>query len=275
MTYKAAAVQLNSQPDLQHNIEACQKWVEQAAEQGADFISLPENFFFLGDMSTRFAQADEIYAAVYKYLPQWAINHKVFIQGGGFPASAGRGKWFNRSVIFNPTGEEVARYDKIHLFDITLSEEHTYRESKNVAYGSTQVNIVSLENLGNWGQTICYDVRFPELYRQYQQEGVEVLTLPAAFTDTTGEAHWFPLLRARAIENLSYIIAAAQTGTHGKSRNTFGHACIIDPWGRVVDEAGQEEGIAIAEIDLEQQAEIRSKLPALTHRRLKKQGFKK
>jgi len=268
MTYKAAAVQLSSQPDLPYNIESCQKWVAEAAGKGAKFISLPENFFFLGEMRQRFAQADQINSAVYAYLPQWAVKHEVFIQGGGFPASAGNGKWFNRSVIFSPEGNEIARYDKIHLFDITLNEEHTYRESKNVAYGSTEVSIADLGEHGIIAQTICYDVRFPELYHKYQKEGAEILTVPAAFTNTTGEAHWFPLLRARAIENQSYVIAAAQTGTHGKSRKTYGHACIIDPWGRVMDDAGTKEGIAIAEIDFESQSDIRAKLPALSHRRI-------
>jgi len=268
MAYRAAVIQLNSQPDLEHNIECCRKWIEKAAYEGADWIGLPENFFFLGDMKRRLREADTIEAAVYKKLSRWAAMYEVYLLGGGFPAKADNGKYYNRSILFDPLGEPMGHYDKIHLFDVQISKQHTYRESDIIAFGNLDIRLITDVNIGNIGQTICYDLRFPELYLKYGRMGAQVLTVPSAFTDTTGAAHWNSLLRARAIETQCYVLAPAQTGTHGTKRTTYGHACIVDPWGTIRADAGTREGFAIAEINLSWIDQVREKLPSHSHHRL-------
>ena len=293
-SFLSAAIQLNSQPDLSYNLKQCHLYIQKAAEQGADFIALPENFAFLGDDAEKNRQAPRICENVLSVFPEWAKETKSHILLGGFPiphkmtsspgqpfqaGGASGNKVLNRSVLISTTGEIVAQYDKIHLFDISLSAEEHYRESDQVAAGEleTVVARASLDKNGgqkknrssqnvNIGMSICYDIRFPELYRQLTLKQADVLTIPAAFTRPTGEAHWEVLLRARAIENSCYVVAPAQTGLHGKSRKTYGHSMIIDPWGRILADAGTEPGIALARIDRDHLKEVRRKLPSLQHR---------
>jgi deaminated glutathione amidase len=265
---KAAAIQLNSQPDAILSMKIARQWVEKAADEGTGLVCLPENFAFMGDEREKFNRAGEIAKIVEGQLPEWAAEFGVTILGGGYPASAGEGKIFNRSILVLPDGEIAASYDKIHLFDVQVSESETYRESATVQGGRPEAVVYKSENMPAIGFSICYDVRFPELYRTLVRNGAELITVPSAFTKRTGEAHWEILLRARAIENSAFVIAPAQTGRHGDKRQTYGHSMIIDPWGNVLENAGTEPGMITAEIDLQLLQEIRRKLPSIEHRRL-------
>lgn len=263
---KAAAVQLNSQPDSVKSLDEAYTLVKQAAEAGAGLICLPENFAFLGDERQKLELSSEISAMVENRLPRWSRELGVTILGGGYPASAGGGKIYNRSIIVDPNGDVAASYDKIHLFDVDISEDETWRESATVQPGRHKAVVYRSGQLPSIGLSICYDLRFPELYRLMALEGVDIITVPSAFTRPTGEAHWETLLRARAIENSAYVVAPAQTGLHGGKRKTWGHSLIIDPWGKIVADAGSEPRIIYAEVDTDYLNEIRKKLPSLKHR---------
>ena len=267
-SFKVAAIQLNSQPDAEHSLKKAYKWVAMAAGRGASLICLPENFAFLGNEREKLEHSDEISRRVEQQLPVWAREFGVFVLGGGYPVSAGNGKVFNRSSLVNPAGEFLASYDKIHLFDVEISEDETWRESATVQPGSHSATVCHAENLATIGFSICYDLRFPELYRMLVTKGAELITVPSAFTKPTGEAHWEILLRARAIENSCYVIAPAQTGKHGEKRQTYGHSLIIDPWGKVLADAGTETGFITADIELDYLSDVRKKLPSLRHRTL-------
>ena len=265
---KAAAIQLNSQPDVEKSLGDAYRFVAEAADDGATFICLPENFAFLGREKEKMDHAAEIQQAVDEQLPAWAKELKIFLLGGGYPVLTEGGKMYNRSVLIGPDGTTVAQYDKIHLFDAVVSEDESYRESAHVQGGKPEAVVYESEDLPSIGFSICYDVRFPELYRKLMEEGAVLLTVPAAFTRPTGDAHWKTLLRARAIENSAYVIAPAQTGRHGENRFTYGHSMIINPWGEVLADAGEEPGFITAEIDMDVIEEVRRKLPSVHHRRM-------
>jgi len=263
---KVSALQLNSQPDFEQNLEMTYDMVKKAAVEGADFVVLPENFAFMGDEKKRLEQAEQICEKVEKSLVNWTIEFGIYLLGGGYPVPAENGKVFNRAVLVNPKGESIAVYNKIHLFDVDLSRQETYRESDMVQAGKDIV-LADLPEFGmKAGLSICYDVRFPEIYREMAKQGAHILFVPAAFTRPTGKAHWEILLRARAVENSAFVIAPAQTGKHGEKRETYGHAMIIDPWGKIIADAGEEPGMATATLDLNRLKDIRRKLPALEHR---------
>jgi predicted amidohydrolase len=263
---KISAFQLNSQPDLKKNLEMIYPLIKKAVEEGADLVGLPENFAFMGDEQKRLEQADEVSKATEKALKEWAVEFEIYLLGGGYPVPAENGKVSNCARLINPNGETIALYDKIHLFDVDLSEKETYRESDLVKPGR-EIVVADLAEFGmKAGLSICYDVRFPELYRELVKQGANVLFVPAAFTRPTGKAHWKTLLRARAIENSAYVVAPAQTGKHGKRRETFGHALIIDPWGNILADAGEEPGMAMAEVKPDELKDVRRKLPSLEHR---------
>lgn len=265
---KIAAVQLNSQPDAERNLDEAYGWTSKAAESGAGFICLPENFAFLGDEKQKLEQAADISGKVERALPDWAREFGVTILGGGYPVPAGKGKVYNRAVIVDPNGDYTARYDKIHLFDVNISNEETWRESETVEAGKTEAVVYKPDNdkLPATGFSICYDIRFPELYRRLVIQGADLITVPSAFTRPTGEAHWEVLLRARAIENSCYIVAPAQCGLHGTHRKTWGHSMIIDPWGSIIAELENEPGFIVAEFDREVLEDVRKRLPSLRHR---------
>lgn len=267
-SYIAAAVQMNSQPDMDLNFENARKWIRAAANKGAKLIGLPEYFSFLGDLSERQAKAEEISNRSSQFLRETASEFDVTLLGGTIPVPAGNNKTFNRSLLIDASGKVLASYDKIHLFDVNLSDEEQYRESDDIEYGKNSPVAVKTDHLGTLGLSVCYDLRFPELYRALMDQQADLLTVPSAFTATTGKDHWRPLLRARAIENTAYVFAPAQTGTHGKTRVTHGHAMIIDPWGNVVADAGIEQGFAIAKIDAEHLNHVRRQIPSLKHREL-------
>lgn len=265
-SYFAAIVQMNTQPDLDFNFEQARKWIRLAANEGAELVGLPEYFSFLGDINARRKKSEEISKHSYNFLQETASEYSVYLLGGTIPVPAAKNKTYNRSLIFDPDGAEIASYDKIHLFDVELSGDEQYRESDDIKPGEKEPVTCAIDSLGTIGMSICYDLRFPELYRKLMDQPVDLITVPAAFTATTGKAHWEPLLRARAIENTAYIFAPAQTGNHGDQRTTHGHAMIIDPWGEILANAGTEPGYALAKIDPEHIKQIRKQIPSLKHR---------
>jgi len=266
--YLAAAIQMTSTPDLQYNLTQAEDLIELAVRRGAELIGLPENFAFLGKEEQKVAQAAEIGLQTEKFLKTMAQRFQVTLLGGGFPSVVPEdpNKAYNTCILVSPNGEELGRYRKVHLFDVDLPDGNTYRESKTVMAGNELPGIVVSEKLGNIGLSICYDVRFPELYRSLSARGANILVIPAAFTAYTGKDHWKVLLQARAIENTCYVIAPAQTGNHYERRYTHGHAMIIDPWGIVLDDAEEKVGMAIAEINPNRLERVRSQMPSLQHR---------
>ena len=265
-SYLAAAIQMTSVPDLQKNLIQAEELIDLAARQGAELVSLPENFSFLGEESEKLAQAETIAQESEKFLKTMAQRFQITILGGGFPVPVGNDKVYNTALLIGPNGEELARYEKVHLFDVNVPDGNTYRESQTVLAGLKMPPVYPSKELGNLGLSVCYDVRFPELYRHLSQMGAEVLFVPAAFTAYTGKDHWQVLLQARAIENTCYVIAPAQTGRHYAMRQTHGHAMIIDPWGMVLADAGDKAGVAIALIDPSRLEQVRRQMPSIQHR---------
>jgi len=264
--YLAAAAQMTSKPDLGKNLAQAEDLIDLAVRQGAELVTLPENFSFLGDEAAKIAQADAICRASETFLKTMAQRYQITLLGGGYPVVAHEGKVFNTALLVAPDGKTLMRYDKVHLFDVNLPDGNTYRESNTVVSGQALPSVYPSKDLGNLGISVCYDVRFPELYRHLSQMGAEVLVVPAAFTAYTGKDHWQVLLQARAIENTCYVIAPAQTGFHNARRQSHGHAAIIDPWGMVLADAGTQPGVAIAEINPSRLEQVRRQMPSLQHR---------
>lgn len=265
-SYLAAAVQMNSLPDLQHNLTQAEDLIDLAVRQGAELICLPENFSFLGDEAMKMAQAEAIALSSEKFLKTMAQRYQVTLLGGGFPVPTSEGKVHNTALLVGANGEELARYEKVHLFDVNLPDGNTYQESETVLAGLQLPPIYPSKELGHLGLSVCYDVRFPELYRHLSQMGAEVLFVPAAFTAYTGKDHWQVLLQARAIENTCYVIAPAQTGRHNAIRQSHGHALVIDPWGMILADAGEKPGVAVASIEPSRLEQVRRQMPSLHHR---------
>lgn len=265
-SYLAAAIQMTSLPDLQKNLTQAEELIDLAVRQGAELIGLPENFPFLGDEEAKLAQAAAIAQASEKFLKTMAQRFQITILGGGFPVPAENGKFYNTALLIDPSGIELARYEKVHLFDVDLPDGNIYHESRMVLAGTRMPPVYPSKTLGTIGLSVCYDVRFPELYRALTQAGANVLFVPASFTAYTGKDHWQVLLQARAIENTSYVIAPAQTGWHNSRRHSHGHAMILDPWGSVLADAGDKPGVAIAAIEPARLAQVRRQMPSLNHR---------
>jgi deaminated glutathione amidase len=265
-SYLAAAIQMTSVPDVQKNLAQAEEFIDLAARQGAELVGLPENFAFMGEENDKLAQAQNISQSTEIFLKTMAQRYQIAILGGGFPVPTDSAKVYNTAVLIDSNGHELSRYRKVHLFDVNVPDGNTYRESSTVMAGSELPDICSTEKLGNIGLSVCYDVRFPELYRYLSSKGADVLFVPAAFTAFTGKDHWQVLLQARAIENTCYIIAPAQTGINYARRQTHGHAMIIDPWGAILADAGEKPGIAIAEINPGRIEQVRRQMPSLQHR---------
>jgi len=264
--FKVAAIQMASGPNVEGNLNEARRHIAKAAELGAKLVVLPEFFAIMGmqpgDTVKVREQAGQ--GRIQQFLSETARQHKLWLVGGSLPLVADApDKVRNSCLVFDETGAQVARYDKIHLFNLTLGNEQ-YNEAQTIEAGNQVVVIDS--PFGRIGLAVCYDLRFPELFRA--MKNVDIIVLPAAFTATTGKMHWEPLVRARAIENLSYFIAAAQGGYHVNGRETHGHSMIVDPWGRVMDELQRGSGVVIADINPSYQASLRKSLPALTHRTL-------
>ena len=254
MKFITSAIQLNSQDNVADNIKTVEKLIHEAANQGASFITLPENAFFMrGEASAKQDQQIGIDACKAS-----AKELRVDILIGSIHIPTESGKSYNRSILINNLGEIIAQYDKIHLFDVTLKNGEVYKESDRIIAGNKAVIINKI------GMTICYDLRFPHLYRSLAQNGAEIFTIPSAFTYLTGKAHWHSLLRARAIENGCFIIAPAQCGYHPNDRRTYGHSMIISPFGEVLKEASENNiEIITTEIDLSLVEEARSQIGSL------------
>lgn len=266
-SYLAAAIQMTSVPDLQKNLAQAEELIDLAVRRGAELVGLPENFSFMGEEKDKLAQAAAIASESEKFLKTMAQRFQVTILGGSFPVPvAETGKVYNTTILIDPSGHELARYHKVHLFDVNVPDGNTYCESSTVVAGKELPPVHFSDNLGNIGLSVCYDVRFPELYRHLSDKGVEIIFVPAAFTAYTGKDHWQVLLQARAIENTAYVIAPAQTGTNYARRQTHGHAVIIDPWGVILADAGEQPGIAIAEINPSRLEQVRRQMPSLQHR---------
>jgi nitrilase len=269
---KIAAIQMVSSTDLQANLAAARRLVAQAAAAGARLVALPEYFCFMGRADTdKLAIAETPGAGpIQRMLAEAAAAHGVWVIGGTLPLkSPDPRRVLNSCCVFAPDGSAAARYDKIHLFRFEREAggvRESYDEGRAILAGSTGAAFAA-DGL-RVGLSVCYDLRFPELYRSLVTPPCDLLSVPAAFTHTTGQAHWELLLRARAVENQCYVIAPAQGGRHENGRRTWGHSMIVDPWGEVLAVQPEGEGVVLAELDPARIAEVRSQLPALTHRRL-------
>lgn len=265
-----AAIQMASGPNVQANLDQAERLIAEAAAQSAQLVVLPENFSFMGktDQDRAAFAEKEGDGMIQRFLSNQAKKHKVWLVGGTIPLkSDDENKLWASCLLFNDKGEQVARYDKIHLFDVHLKEKNeSYHESKTTLHGEQPVVVDT--PFGKLGLAICYDLRFPELFRTMISMGMEICAVPASFTAFTGLAHWNILVRARAIENLSYVIAAAQGGYHISGRETYGHSMVVDPWGQVLNHMGQGAGVVVAKIDLQNLASTRQHFPVLEHRRM-------
>jgi predicted amidohydrolase len=269
MSFFAACVQLTSTADVARNLEVCRRLCADAAARGARLAVLPENFAFIGlKEDDKFAIAEKIPGGpIASAVAQIARDTGMWIIAGGMAEKADEpGKVHNTAVVASPDGAIAATYRKIHLFDVQIPGNAEFMESRTVAPGREPVVVQT--PLAPVGLSICYDVRFPELYRALAGRGARLIVVPAAFTMHTGKDHWHALLRARAIENQVYVLAAAQFGRANEKRVCFGHSLIVDPWGAVLADASDREGVVVAEIDLAYQDKVRRELPVLEHRRL-------
>lgn len=261
---KIAAIQMASGPYVAANLSEAERLIEVAANQGAKLVALPEYFALMGFKETDkvAAREEEGKGPIQQFLKSMAKKHKIWLVGGSVPlVSNFPNKVRNSCLVYDDEGQQVARYDKIHLFGLNLGNEQ-YHEEKTIESGDV-IKVVDTP-FGKIGLSICYDLRFPELYRAMKD--VNIIVVPSAFTDTTGKAHWETLVRARAIENLSYVLAPAQGGYHLSGRETHGNSMIVDPWGVVLDRLPRGSGVVIAAMNPKYQASLRASLPALKHR---------
>jgi predicted amidohydrolase len=266
-TFTAGLVQMRSGPSPQTNLDAAVRLIAQARERGAQYVLTPEMTNILEVKRERLfaAIAPEESDATLAALRELARRLRIVLHVGSLAIKLSAEKAANRSFLIDESGEIVARYDKIHMFDVDLAGGESYRESRN--YRPGEVAVTADLPWGRLGLTICYDLRFPALYRALAEAGSSFLAIPSAFTKQTGQAHWHVLNRARAIENGAFVFAAAQGGLHENGRETFGHSLIVDPWGGIIAEAGAEPGVVLASIDPGEVTAARAKIPSLSHGR--------
>ncbi|MBK8161843.1 MAG: carbon-nitrogen hydrolase family protein [Gammaproteobacteria bacterium] len=269
MHSRVAAVQMASGPSVTTNLMEAGRLLARAAAAGAELVVLPENFALMGMTERDKVQAREAEGSgpIQDFLAAQAREHGIWIVGGTLPlAAAASDKVYASCLLFDAGGNRVARYDKVHLFDVMLEQSgERYAESQTIVPGDRVV--VADTPFGRLGLAVCYDLRFPELFRRMSDQKVEIIALPSAFTALTGKAHWESLVRVRAIENQCYMIAAAQGGYHLSGRETYGDSMIVDPWGAVLERLPRGAGVISADIDLTYLARIRRNFPALQHRR--------
>ena len=267
---KAAVIQMNSGADVAANLAQAKALVEQAAAAGAALVALPENCAFMGAHERdKLLHAEPDGAGpIQQFFAELAARLQLWLLAGTLPITADAEHVYAASCLYVPDGSRAARYDKIHLFDVDAGGGEVYRESRHIAAGVPQPQTVETP-LGRLGLSVCYDLRFPELFRAQAAAGATLLSVPAAFTAKTGAVHWHPLLLARAVENQCFVLAPGQCGTHPGGRRTHGHSLILGPWGETLAEVTHDEpGFAVAEIDLAQLDAVRQRFPALAHRRL-------
>jgi predicted amidohydrolase len=265
---RVAVVQMTSTDDLVHNLKQAEALLREAVSLGARFVALPENFAYLRREGGDFPFAQPVDGEILAAVRRWAAELGVRILAGSIAERVpGEARVYNTSALVSPQGRIEAVYRKIHLFDVDLGDAGgSFRESASIAPGDEIV--VADTEIGGVGLSICYDLRFPELYRVQAARGARFLCVPSAFTRETGKDHWEVLLRARAIENQAFVVAPAQCGRHGPDRASHGHSLIVDPWGVVLAQQGDRPGVAVAECDLEEQDRMRARLPSLRNRRL-------
>lgn len=266
---RVAIVQLCSTDDLHANLAAAEAGVAEAAKRGAGFVALPENFAYMRREGGRFPCAQGPDGEIVRALGDWSKRHGIWLLGGTFPeAIPGDDRVYNTSTVFSPEGLEVARYRKIHLFDVTLGPDaqDAYRESTHFAPGDALV--CADTPFGGIGLSVCYDLRFPELYRTLARRGARWLTVPSAFTRETGKDHWEVLLRARAIECQAFVLAPAQCGRHAPDRASHGRSLVIDPWGLVIAQAGDRPTVLVADCVESEVDRVRAAIPVTEHARL-------
>ncbi len=266
-TFKAAMIQMRSGMQPAANVEAAVRMIGEAKSAGADYVQTPEMTNILEAkrerlLATVVAEEQDAALATFREL---ARKLGIYVHVGSLAIKAGHDRAANRAFLIDPHGEIAARYDKIHMFDVDLSGGESYRESRT--YRPGELAVLSDLPWGRLGITICYDLRFPALYRALAEAGATMLAIPSAFTVQTGEAHWHVLNRARAIENGCFVFAAAQGGKHENGRETFGHSLIVDPWGRILAEGGTGPGVVMAEIDIGEVTKARARIPSLEHGR--------
>ena len=266
MVFSAAVVQLTTTNDRAASIDAAVRGIDEAAAAGARLVALPENVAFMGHETEKAAVAEPLDGPTWTLLGDRAREKQVYLLAGSLPEVSGHPERpYNTSVLFGPDGQRLAVYRKVHLFDVALGAGATHTESKATTPGDHA--IVARTPLGRWGLTICYDLRFPDLFRNLRRHDVDLIFVPSAFTVPTGRDHWEVLLRARAIENQCYVIAPAQVGQNGPHRQTYGRSMIVDPWGTVLATCPDRPSIAITAIDPERVADLRRRLPCLAHER--------
>ena len=266
-SFKAAMIQMRSGLKPAANLDAALALIGEAKSAGADYVQTPEMTNIMEVKRDRLFAAidDEDADASLAAFRKAARRLGIFLHVGSLAIKLSAEKAANRGFLISPKGDIVARYDKIHMFDVDLADGESYRESRSYRPGEQAV--ISDLPWGRLGLTVCYDLRFPALYRALAEAGASTLAIPSAFTKQTGEAHWHVLVRARAIENGSFVFAAAQGGKHESGRETYGHSLIVDPWGRVLAEGGTEPGVVMAEIDMAEVAKARARIPSLQHGR--------
>lgn len=265
---RVAAIQMTSTVDVSENLAEADRLIAEAAAAGAALAVLPENFALMAGSRDGLLGAAEPFGQgpIQGALARAARSSGIWVVGGTVPLRSDGDRLRAACLVYDDRGQPVGRYDKMHLFDVGLrggeahSESRTYEPGREVVVVDTPV--------GRVGLSVCYDLRFPELYRALLDAGAHLFAVPSAFTAFTGRAHWEPLLRARAIENLVYVVAAAQTGHHANGRETHGHSMVVDPWGAVVAEQGEGRGVVTADIDLSRIEDVRAQLPSVEHRRL-------
>ncbi|TDO99879.1 carbon-nitrogen hydrolase family protein [Marinomonas balearica] len=271
---RIAGVQMTSTPDMMSNLNYVENAVQRVALQGADLVVLPENVLLFSGRQLKAVADDENKLALLDRISELAQQYELPILVGSHPKSYRYDKTLvsnNRvrqsSLLFSADGSEVARYDKIHLFDAAVSDKAgEYKESDYIEPGDLRTTVIDVKDV-KVGLSICYDIRFPELFRQLSSKGADIIIVPAAFTYQTGKAHWHALLRARAIENQCYVLGVNQCGWHTDSRQTYGHTQLIDPWGEVLAELGESPGEIVEALDLSVLRTVREKMPCLSHRR--------
>ncbi len=265
---KAAAVQMCSGLDVARNLETAGRLLRQAAEEGALFGVLPENFALLAwrELDKLAVAEDDGVGPIQQALAGWARDYRLTLVAGTLPLRVpGETRVAAASLVYGPDGERIGRYDKIHLFDVNVPDAaESHRESAGMVPGREVVVVTT--PVGRVGVAVCYDLRFPELFRRMGAMGADFFAVSAAFTVPTGEAHWDVLLRARAVENLCHLVISAQVGDHENGRRTYGHSAVVDHWGRILAQQPAGVGYALAEIDLGRQAQVRREFPALEHR---------
>ena len=262
---RAALVQMVSSAHVAENLQHVEHLMKQARDEQADLVLLPENFAFMGLHETDKLQIGEVYGVgpIQEKISQLAKNLGLWVIAGTIPLKSSGSKVRASCLVYDAHGKCAARYDKIHLFDVHVSSQESYQESMSIERGHDLALVDT--PVGKIGLTVCYDLRFPELYQLLMLEGAQLFTVPSAFTAVTGLAHWEVLLRARAIENLCYVLAANQGGRHENGRTTFGYSMIVDPWGKVLTQKETGPGVVTTDIDLQSQQELRRNFPCLEH----------